>query len=78
MSELGIPADFTTYSEVIYPALPVLKPDDIIKNVKDCNQILNTATDALFHYYCTIGNIDNAIHLSKLYYPFLLLHQMKS
>lgn len=77
MKDLGVPAEFTTYIDFVYPTLGVPDSKKVIQNVMDCGQFQQTAVDALFVYYCNLGKIDLAFDLSKIIfiskYIFFLL-----
>lgn len=65
MSEYGVPCDFKTYTDVVYPTLGVPKPDEVLDGIRQTGQAVDTAADALFVYYCNIGELDYALELSK-------------
>lgn len=65
MCELGVPADFTLYLDHIFPAMGVPNLVDITQNVQKSDQIAQIAYDALFVYYCNLGEIDHAFTLAQ-------------
>lgn len=67
MCELGVPCDFKTYIEQVFPSMGVCHPKEILNKVKKSGQAFEAAADALFAYYCSLGELDYADQLTEIF-----------
>lgn len=65
MCDLGTPCDVRTYIDAVFPSLGTPLPNTVLHEVKESGQVLETAADALFVYYCSTGQLHYANQLSK-------------
>ncbi|GFT01339.1 leucine-rich PPR motif-containing protein, mitochondrial [Nephila pilipes] len=67
MFQFGVPSDFATYTNCIYPAVSTANLETLISNLQETGQSLATAIDPLFQYYCYDGQFENAHCLTEKY-----------
>ncbi|XP_055926351.1 leucine-rich PPR motif-containing protein, mitochondrial-like isoform X2 [Argiope bruennichi] len=67
MFELGVPAEFFTYFEYVFPSVSVSNPDAVISKIQETGHSFTAAIDPLFQFYCYHGEFDNALYLIEKY-----------
>lgn len=67
MFELGVPSDFITYLDFVFPAVTVSNPESLLSKIQETGHSMTSAIDPLFHYYCGQKQFDNALFLIEKY-----------
>ncbi|GBM05735.1 Leucine-rich PPR motif-containing protein, mitochondrial [Araneus ventricosus] len=67
MFELGVPAEFLTYFEYVFPVISVSDPEAVISKIQETGHSFTAAVDPLFQFYCYRGEFDNALYLIEKY-----------
>ncbi|GFY77360.1 leucine-rich PPR motif-containing protein, mitochondrial [Trichonephila inaurata madagascariensis] len=67
MYQFGIPSDFNTYTNWIFPTVSTANPKTLISNLQETRHSLMMAIDPLFEFYCYKGQFENAYSLTEGY-----------
>ncbi|KAG8189107.1 hypothetical protein JTE90_028650 [Oedothorax gibbosus] len=67
MQELGIPPDYRTLEEFIFPAISLKNPQEVLSKIQDTGLSVVAVIDPLFQYYCCNGQFRNALYLAENY-----------
>ncbi|GFT70491.1 leucine-rich PPR motif-containing protein, mitochondrial [Nephila pilipes] len=67
MFQLGVPPDFFTYFDYVFPAVSVSNPETVISKIQETGHSMTSVTDSLFKYYCYHNQFDKALFLCENY-----------
>ncbi|GFR04755.1 leucine-rich PPR motif-containing protein, mitochondrial [Trichonephila clavata] len=67
MFKLGVPPDFFTYLDYVFPAVSISNPELVISKIQETGHSSTSAIDPLFQYYCFEKQFDNALFLVEKY-----------
>ncbi|GFV51338.1 leucine-rich PPR motif-containing protein, mitochondrial, partial [Trichonephila clavipes] len=67
MFSLGIPPEFFTYLDYVFPAVSISDPELVIFKIQETGHSSTSAIDSLFQYYCFEKQFDNALFLIEKY-----------
>ncbi|CAL1261753.1 unnamed protein product [Larinioides sclopetarius] len=67
MFDMGVPAEFFTYFEYVYPAVSVSDPEAVLSKIQETGHSFTAAVDPLFQFYCYHGEFEKALYLIEKY-----------